>query len=195
MKTSEEWEKFLTPKVTQDRLISASLYITAFELLKESIVGRIRDFYSAGFDESGLIVSPAYESKVLSRNRSAVYASLEWLAESDVIDDADLEVFERLKRVRNRVAHELPSLVLEGADLQLTRHFQDAFGLLKKIEVWWVVNVEIPTNPDYDGQEVDEDGILPGSVLMLQLILEVTNGNAEFLNHYRKAKPNAKAEG
>jgi hypothetical protein len=131
---------------------------------------------------------------VLSRNKSALYASLEWLVESEAIEEADLEVFERLKVVRNRLAHELPSLVLGGAELHLIGHFQAAFALLRKIEVWWVVNVEIATNPDCDGQEVDESGIVPGPVLMLQLMLEVVGGNAEYLNHYRMAAPGPKPE-
>lgn len=32
------------------RLVSASMYITAFELLKDAIVERIKNFYCIGFD-------------------------------------------------------------------------------------------------------------------------------------------------
>ncbi|WP_353191639.1 hypothetical protein [Pandoraea pnomenusa] len=46
MPANEQWEQLLTPAVMQEKLISASLYITAFELLRQSIVGRIRDFYN-----------------------------------------------------------------------------------------------------------------------------------------------------
>lgn len=54
MSTTEKWEHLLTPAVMQERLISASLYVTAFELLKESIVGRLRSFYMVGFDIDGV---------------------------------------------------------------------------------------------------------------------------------------------
>ena len=60
-------------------------------------------------------------------------------------------------------------------------------ALLRRIEVWWVVNLEIPTNSDFDGKEIDEEGIIPGPLLMIQMMLEVVSGNEALLNHYREA--------
>ena len=57
--------------------------------------------------------------------------------------------------------------------------------------MWWVVNVEIPTNPDYDGKEIDEEGIVPGAVLTLQMLIQVASGNTELLEHWRKGRANA----
>jgi hypothetical protein len=48
----DKWEAFLDPDVLRGKLISASIYIAAYEMLKESIVGRIRNFYSTGFTET-----------------------------------------------------------------------------------------------------------------------------------------------
>ncbi|MEQ1588987.1 MAG: hypothetical protein ABL902_01370, partial [Gallionella sp.] len=121
-----------------------------------------------------------------SRNRSALYASLDWLSETGVIDKNDLQAFERIKVTRNSLAHELPLLVIHGADFKLIEKFQELVVLLKKIEVWWVVNLEIPINPDFSGKEIDEDGIVPGPVLMIQIMLEVLSGNEELLEYYRK---------
>jgi len=189
---AEKWEKLLTPSVMQERLVSVSLYITAFELLRESIVERIRSFYMVGFDANGYIIDKKYETTVLSRNKSPLYASLDWLVENGAIDKNDLQIFEHIKDTRNSLAHELPSIVIEGANLQLPEKFLELLSLLRKIEVWWVANVEIPTNPDYGGEEIDEKGIVPGPVLMIQMMLEVLSGNEELLEHYRKGS-NAKA--
>ena len=128
MSAGDEWEKFPSPEVTRDRLISVSMYITTFELLKESIIGRIRDFYSIGFNENDPVANPDYQKRVLSRNKSTLYASLEWLIESEAIEKSDIEIFERLKDVRNKLAHELPSLVIGGEELQLIGHFHEAFS-------------------------------------------------------------------
>lgn len=119
MSASENWTQLLTPAVMQEKLISASLYITAFELLKESIIGRIRSFYRIGFDTE----SKEYETEVLSRKKnSSLYASLDWLSENGVMDE----------------------------------------------------------------KEIDEEGIVPGPVLMIQMMLEVLSGNEELLKHYRE---------
>jgi hypothetical protein len=187
MSTTEKWEQLLTPAVMQERLISASLYVTAFELLKESIVGRLRSFYMVGFDIEGDIIDEKYETSVLSRNKSPLYASLDWLIENGVIDKSDLQSFDRIKTARNSLAHELPSLVMGGADIKHTERFQELVTLLRKIEVWWVVNLEIPTNPDFDDKEIDEEGIVPGPLLMIQIMLDVVSGNEALLNHYRGA--------
>lgn len=186
MSTSSQWEQLLTPAVMQERLVSASLFVTAYELLKESIVGRLRSFYMAGFDMDGEIIDEKYKTDILSRNKSHLYASLDWLMENNVIDQTDLQKFERLKKTRNSIAHELPLLVLNGADFQIIERFHELVELLKKIEVWWVINLEIPTNPDFDGKEIDEEGIVPSSLLMIQIMLDVLTGNEELLNHYKE---------
>jgi hypothetical protein len=188
MSATEPWEQLLTPAVMHERLVSASLYVTAFELLKESIVGRLRSFYMVGFDQDGDVIDEKYETAVLSRNKSPLYASLDWLIENAVIDENDLQSFEQLKATRNSLAHELPSLVIGGADFKHVERFQDLVALLRKIEVWWIVNLEIPVNPDFDGnEEIDKEGIVPGPVLMLQMMIEVLSGNEELLKHYRES--------
>jgi len=183
--TAEQWEQLLTPAVMQERLISVSLYITAFELLKDSIIDRIRSLYMIGIDENGMVIDDKYEKVVLSRNKNPLQASLDWLTENQVIDADDIESFERIRTTRNLLAHELPAMVMGAKNLKHTERFQELVALLKKIEVWWVVNMEIPTNPDFDGQEIDEEGIVPGPVLMIQMMLEVLSGNEELLKHYK----------
>ena len=182
---TEQWEQLLTPAVMQEKLISASLYVTAFELLKESIIGRIRSFYMVGFDADGDVIDEKYDTAVLSRNKNPLLASLDWLSENEVVDENDHQAFERIRTTRNLLAHELPAMVMGGKDFHHIERFQELVALLKKIEVWWVVNMEIPVNPDFDGKEIDEEGIVPGPVLMLQMMLEVLSGNEELLKHYR----------
>lgn len=182
---TEQWEQLLTPAVMQEKLISASLYVTAFELLKESIIGRIRSFYMVGFDVDGDFIDEKYETAVLSRNKNPLLASLDWLSDNDVVNENDRQAFERIRTTRNLLAHELPAMVMGSKDFHHVERFQELVALLKKIEVWWVVNMEIPVNPDFDGKEIDEEGIVPGPVLMLQMMLEVLSGNEELLKHYR----------
>jgi hypothetical protein len=108
------WESFLNPEILRPNLIVASLYIAGFDLLQSTIVDRIRSFYITGFDKSGLIIDPKYQSDVLSKNRSPVYASLEWLKGSHAIDDADITAFERAKECRNEFAHAITKMLMKG---------------------------------------------------------------------------------
>jgi len=184
----EDWERFLDPDVVRPSLFMATMFITTFEILKNSTVDRIRDFFSIGWSEEGSTVSPEYEAKVLSRNRSVLYASLNWLLELQAIDDQDLETFELLKKTRNLLAHKLFEVVTGQAESNHTEQFPVLVELLRKIEVWWVVNLEIATNPDFADEEVNEEGIVPGAILSLQMLLEVAGGNSELLEGWRRER-------
>jgi hypothetical protein len=185
--TYDRWERFLDPEVVRPSLFLATMFITTFEILKDSVVERVREFYSNGWDQDGPIISPDYQEKVASRNKSALYASLSWLREHEAIDDTDLSTFEQLKKTRNLLAHQLFSIVIGQTESNHSDQLPILMALLRKVEVWWVVNVEIPTNPDFANEEIDEAGIVPGTILSLQMLIEVASGNAELLEHWRKA--------
>jgi hypothetical protein len=55
---------------------------------------------------------------------------------------------------------------------------------LEKIERWWILNVEIPTDPDFDGGEVDEKGIVPGVLIGLRLMMDIALGSNEESRFY-----------
>ena len=186
--TEDRWEKFLDPEVVRPSLFMATMFISTFEILKNSIIDRIRDFYTTGWDETGATVGPQYQSEVMSRSKSPIYASLNWLLEHEVIDRTDVDTFEQLKKTRNQLAHILFAVVTGQTESDHVNQFEVLVDLLRKIEVWWVVNLEIATNPDYAGEEIDEAGIVPGAVLSLQMLIEVASGNTDLLEHWRNAR-------
>jgi hypothetical protein len=175
----QRWEEFLNPDVLRPRLISAAIYIAGYEALKDAIVTRIREFFCHGFDESGDTIDPEYQSKVLSRNKSTLYASLDWLKnDMKAIDDADIGAFDRVKTCRNLLSHKLFSFLgSEGLPPDFEQCFHEMVALLHKIDVWWIKNVEIPTNPDFDGKEIDYGGIRSGRVMGLQLLCDIALGD------------------
>ena len=104
-----------------------------------------------------------------------------------MITEDDLLKFEKAKKARNSLAHELSLLVSKGIDVDVGESFETIFYLLRKIEVWWIVNFELAINPDYNDEEVDEDGIVPGPILSIQMMLRVLSGDQELLEAYKKA--------
>lgn len=49
--------------------------------------------------------------------------------------------------------------------------------LLSKIECWWIVNIEIPANEDFDGVEIDEAGTVPGRVMIVRILADLALGS------------------
>ena len=190
-KVRQSWEEFLDPDMLRPRLIRAAIYIAGYEALKDAIIDRLREFFTTGFDASGLKIDPKYDSDVLSRNKNVLLASLDWLEEMRVIDDADIEAFNRVKSCRNMLAHRLLTAIgSDGMPVNLEPCFHAMIALLRKIEVWWIKEVEIPTIDDFDGQEIDEGEIMPGRVISLQLLRDIALGDEEnsrsYLDEFRK---------
>ena len=79
----------------------------------------------------GDLIDPKYQTDVLSRNRSPVYASISWFKEHRAIDDSDAAVFERVKGCRNKLAHELPSMLDTGLPDDFYQCFADMLALLQ----------------------------------------------------------------
>jgi len=73
-KVKASWERALHPETLKTNIITASIFSMAFEMLKSSIIEKIEGFFTNGFDENGMIVSPEYKEKVLFLNRSPLYA-------------------------------------------------------------------------------------------------------------------------
>ena len=139
----KSWENFLNPTTLRENLIIASVYTLAFELLKAAITDRILSFYSLiGYE----LDHPKYKSEVLSglsEKENPVYASIKWLQKSHAITEDDAAIFERAKKLRNRLAHELSGMLRHGLPPDLPVRFGEMVSLLEKIERWWIVNVDI----------------------------------------------------
>ena len=183
-KAQESWERFLNPELLRPNLMVLSIYIATFEILKDSIIGRIRDFYWVGFDEKNETIDPRYQSEVLAKNKSAVYASLQWLKESGAINDDDIATFDRVKQYRNDIAHKMFHMLSEGLPFGFEEQFGAMVALLNKIETWWIINVNLQTNPDFDGKEIDEKEVIPGRIAGLQMLLDIALGSDEKSKYY-----------
>ena len=181
-----KWERFLDPEVLRPNLILASVYIAAFEILKNSIIERLRDFYVSGFDQNGDIILPEYKDEVLAKDKSLTYASLKWLKESNAITDEDIEKFTKAKECRNLLAHDITRMLMEGLPQDFAERFSDMTALLDKIERWWIINFEIPINPELSANidKIDLEGIVPGPIASLRMMIDVALGSNETATYY-----------
>jgi hypothetical protein len=153
-------------------------------MLKSSIVEKIEGFYSVGFNEKGEIVDPEYKEKVLSLNRSPLYASLEWLRRNGAIDETDLESFEYVKRCRNTLAHEMLTFASSGVDFDVSEAFDALIELVRKIEIWWFENLEMEINPEAFPPDLDLAEVVPGPVWSLQMLIDIALGPEEEARRY-----------
>ena len=161
-------------------LITASLYIAAFELFKETINKRIEEFFMVGHDCKNHNYKKEYDEEMKAyremhkdKKDKKTYASLGWLLDKDAITETDVKTYDEIRETRNKIAHELLNLANDnlGKSLDIiSKHFIVMIELLKKIETFWALNFEVPCNPDFDGKIIKAGDVLPGSILMMQML-------------------------
>ena len=185
-KFRQSWFKFLDPEELKSNLQTASLFITAWELLKDSIISYPRQFFSNTFKDGVWIPSQEYKTEVLSKHKKILIASYLWLMELNVINDNDIEIIKEIVDHRNDITHELPKYLSDSEFEINISLFRKIFELISKIDTWWIINVEVAINPDYDGEEINESDVLSGRMITLYLMLEIISGNDSYLQELRK---------
>lgn len=174
------WEKFLNPKKLKSNLISASLFLAAYESLRASIVDQVRGFYWTGFDEHGDNFSDSYTTRVLSRHKSPLRASLLWFLEMQAVTQDDLDLVDRLREHRNKIAHDLPAFVASAdcdVDLDLLKQLIE---LVAKVDRWWIREIELSCDPDFDDRDLsqmDDAEIASGRMIFLSMLFDIATGD------------------
>jgi hypothetical protein len=175
----KDWVKLLDTEEVKKNLIKVSLYLFSYELLRNSVVDKIRDFYIIGFDGTNDIISKDYNNKVANRKidgkQNLFLSSLYWLNENGVISAEEIEEIKLIREFRNDVAHRTDRILADSElnfDLNQEKRI---FELIKKIELWWIKEVEISTNPDFDNKEISYDGIVSGKEIFYTYIKSISD--------------------
>ena len=185
-----QWEATLTPDIVRGRLICAGLFSLAYELLETAVIGRLRDFY-ADFEDGALRPGPDYRIEVLvldpKGKEDPLRGSLAWLVKSGVISEADRDAFWSVKNARNKVAHELAQIVGGSEPEVFEARFATILNLTSQIQRWWVINLDVATDPDWDGAEIDPNEVTHGSALIMQILVDVALGGDDLAGRHLEA--------
>src|SRR5882724_1228787 len=153
MKTTESWLKFLNPDSLKQNLIRSSLYLTCWEMLKQSVMEQARDFYTHQWKNGEPVPGPKYKTEILSLcKKDPLIASALWFRKQDAISDDDIVLLRGLRAHRNEIAHELPKFLSTAENNVAMDFFDGIFYLVQKIDKWWIREIEIPTNPEFARQ-------------------------------------------
>lgn len=182
----DKWLKFLDPENLKGNLMLSSLYIASFESFKDYVIQEVKFFFNNGFVDGEYIFDSKYKSHVTAKNKSPVKASLLWLEEMGATNQNDIRLYDELRQYRNKLSHELMDLLFEGLPEELPSKFAKLIELRIKIEKWWILNIEIPTNPDFDSEEViNEEGIMTSAQMFYRLFMDMLSGDEKTASYYK----------
>jgi hypothetical protein len=189
--TRDIWSEVLNPDIARSKVIYAGLLLVAHERLVDTICSRPLGFFANEWTAAGPVESDDFRQEVLALDplgkNDRRRGSLAWLTKLGAIGADDVDAFRRITADRNRLAHELSALLLGRVPSDFSATFEEAVGLLKKIETWWIINVELDTDPELAGGELSASDVMPGSCLALDLLrLVLTTEGDERWDLYRQ---------
>lgn len=163
------YEKLLNPQKLRANLLSASLYLTSYELMRSSVVDNVRGFFSIGSDARE---HARYKREVLRLYpKDAFQATCLWVQNNAGLSSADIREIQELRNKRNQVAHELPKLIADvDASLDLS-WLHRIRAIVAKFDRWWLRTFEMDL-PDI----TPDDDIHSGNMILMDLILRTVDG-------------------
>ena len=168
-------KKIQAPQVVT-ALLRAGAFLTGYELVKASIVDGVKDFFLVGFDEDGMTYSSDYKNKVLPLGKNAWDASVRWLVSVEALTEEQASSLDDIYAHRHEIAHELAKFLVDpDAEVSLEK-LQQLYGIMRSLDRFWG-GINVDTNPDFDGVEVDYDNIKSGSGLLLEYLLQIASGD------------------
>lgn len=181
-KIDEQWRNIFDRDKLKDTVNIIALYITVYELLEDRIVTYPKDFYTiVEFDEEAKRnykehVLSLYDKKAcpgINTKNEALIASLVWFITGGAIDENDINVFAESRNLRNTLVHEMMATITEGGE-KLIKQFVLMYNLFRKIEKWWILEVEVPISGQFPNlSEEDKNGVMSGYMVVLDAIIDI----------------------
>jgi hypothetical protein len=175
-----------------NNLQRVSLYLTAFETLKSAIIERVKGYFSNqwSINEAGEIegvVSAEYKTRgVVLQPKDELTACCLFLKDLGCFTDSDVDTVKRIRKHRNSVAHEIASYLTKTERQVDGALLLDAYRVVKHLDLWWVREIEMATDPDWTEEriaEVDWSKVAGGYSFLLDLILPVFDGDTSSLDN------------
>jgi len=188
-KVDQDWKKFFNPKEIKKNLIDASLFLSFYEILNNEVVERIFSVYSNNYRDGKWIASEEYKKEIIGRkiygtknkDTNIFLSSCQWLVDNSVISQNEYDQIVKIKEHRNRIAHDLTKFLFDSECIIDKELFNQMKVLTIKIEKWWILEFEIPINPEFDGQDIDTENIISVQQFILDYILNIATTDIDEL--------------
>ena len=103
-----------------------------------------------------------------------------WFMENGAITQDDYKSFLELKDLRNIFVHEMTEYLWKGLYEAHAKALGDLLSLYRKIERWWINEIEIPIAGDEVPNGYNSDTVISGILLTFDMMIDVLyNGKSE----------------
>lgn len=177
----EFWKNILDENVLKANVNFAALFVLNFKCLKEFAVEQVRGFYAEHLymdgNQSASGESEEYKRKVRKLDPQIDNASLKWFVEAGAITQGDYATYQLIRKRRNEITHELLRHLSAGFDEKDIQLFVEMINIYRKMDRWWINEIEIPTSPDNIPDDYDKEGVCGSQAIVLSIINDIVLGN------------------
>lgn len=178
-----EWFKNIADEnVIQDNLTFASLFIAMYENMVDYVVSNLKGFLCDVEVRDGKEIwksTNIYRDEIKKRivdqfgNTDVTKASFLWLVDNNAITESDYKCFLESKRIRNKYAHELVNVMMQGVTENEIKQLFDMFALYQKITKWYFCEIEAPILGEELPDSVDSTEVSSFATIVFSMVLEV----------------------
>jgi hypothetical protein len=205
-----DFEKINNPKIVTSNHVMASLYLTAFELIRASIIQGVKNFLvfnspppkdllkncNPDMKEFYQHMITGYKNELdffrsevgedFNADESHLYKPCcEWLEKRKAIDSSDLSDLISIRDHRNEIAHEIHYFLMEEKFDINVELFTKIRMLLRKLDIFWARN-DLLINPDtleeVDIDDISDDQIVSFRVGIMDMLINSVNSAIEQKN-------------
>ncbi len=177
-KALEMVENVMTPETLQMTVSFTSLFVLVFECFKDMVIDRLKDFYcysTMEFRENKVVYRETedYKCKVRKLAQKPFEASLRWFLGQEVITQTEFERMLAIELHRNNFVHELYDVVHNGISEVDVQFLADLLSIYKKIDSWWIYNVEVDWDDIKNPDTVKMDECYSGTLMMIDVMISI----------------------
>jgi hypothetical protein len=180
LKAKRDAQKIVTPDVLKRNLTNASLLLTAFELMKYSLIDKVKGFFevdkehlpeSSNEHKIEMEIIRKKLPKEMQSHPVLIYAA--WHKENEALTESDFDTILGIWKYRNKIAHELIDFLV-NSDLEVNvKYLFEIRDIIEKADVWWIKEVELPINPDFDQAKAKDLNVRSGRMIILDHLISV----------------------
>lgn len=172
----------------QNHLTFMALYIALYENFTATFIDNVKSFLCDLSIEDGephYSETSSYRNKIKNRvvdqkgNKDVLKATMLWLQDMEAMSAQDYADFLEIKSIRNIYAHEMSRLIIEGVPPNDARWFFKLLNLYRKLDKWWINEIEIPISGIFQSETYDEDGVENLKLLTFELVIASLYHNEE----------------
>ena len=184
--------KLLTDKeILKDNLTFYSTYLLIFERFKSKFVDELKYFLCDFYIKEGKLVlkeSKEYSTIINRKYKSNIFVStIEWFKDNGAITKEELQEFIKIRNDRNAIGHELLELLTHPIIEEKVDNFANLIKIFKKIDKWWINNIEIPTACDDIPDGYNENEVLSGDWMLCDMVFNTLYGDNSYKKYLDKA--------